>query len=122
MWQETEADVIINADGHCLKDYSHRAELERENQNSRHNKLMKKDIFTQIRQSKLHLKLFLFYREGHTIHLVVFVERTSGFWWHGDMTAPQGWVGDAVPTNMTNLKFGTHAGAFEKWVYLQRAT
>ena len=61
---------------------------------------------------------FKFYREGHTIHLVVFVERTSGFWWHGDMTAPQGWVGDAVPTNISNLKLGTHAGAFEKWVCL----
>ncbi|XP_070562535.1 ribitol-5-phosphate transferase FKTN-like [Ptychodera flava] len=58
---------------------------------------------------------YLFYKNEHTIHLVIFYERNSNYWWHGPIE-----VDDSIEVKdqmtVTGAVIGQHAGAFDKMV------
>ena len=59
---------------------------------------------------------YLFFRGGHSIHLLVFYEREGSFWWHGALSWGQWAKGDPdeVKVNLSHVPFGKHAGAYDK--------
>ena len=61
---------------------------------------------------------YVFQRGGHALHLVVFYERDGDFWWQGPLLGKSR-SGDIeqVSINTNRLKFGRHAGAYEKYVW-----
>lgn len=63
---------------------------------------------------------YVFERDGHAIQLVVFYERGHGrYWWHGQVGEKQELLrhkGD-VTINPSELLFGQHAGAYDRYVY-----